>query len=789
MQLPFVNFFKKKEKPQYYLAFILRHEKTIAVIFEQFGAEAKVVGEGEAYFTKNIEDASFEELLTVADKAISKAEEGVPEDAQSLQTLFGLKESWIEEDRIKKIYLERLKKISDELGLVPIGFITITEAITNLLKKEEGAPLTAILAEIGKTYVTVSLIKAGKIMETKSSEIHDNPAFTVDILLKHFEIPEVLPSKIVIYNGGDDDLSQKFISHTWSKSLPFLHVPQIIALPNGFDAKSLLQGAASKMGFEVISESSLKTLERKDDDIPAFDTVEIDKSSEKIDENKEKREDAGSQNEEEHAVNFVEDEDSIEKFGFFENEDVVKMAPVKNIVETAPIDIEDGNNKSSFDEKAIQPDDTFQTVRLENEEKTHAVEQENIEIARKRRGSGNIFKKLGKLSNLFLGVLRKTKLPKNKTIFIPLVIVFVLVVLFIYFFFTLKTTVVLTLNPKLEEQKQNVVFSSENTDVNKKIIKGNFVEANVDGSAQISTTGKKETGDKAKGTITFYSRFADGKTIAAGTILTSSNSLDFTLDKAVEIGSASADASASPTTADGNVTASDIGKESNLPSGTKFNVDNLDPGTIIAKNENAFSGGTKKEITVVAKADTDKLLAQVVKDLEGKAIDSLTQKIDSKENVLLPVPIDSTVEKKSFDKEVGSEATKLNLKATITYQGLSYTKNDLISFTKSLIKKELSAKLEIDESNIKVEVQNVKKKDTNDVSAVLKIKAPLLPNLNKTDIAKSIAGEAKNDAKNKLLKMSQVVNVDINPSLPIPFLTNFLPKFAGNINVVTKINE
>ena len=786
MNLPFLSFFKRKEKPKYFLAFILRHEKVIAVIFEQLGLQAKVIGSGEAHFEKDIEDAKFEEFLTVSDKAISKAEENVPGDSSALETLFGLKDSWIEEDKIKKDYLEKLKKISDELGLAPIGFMTVTEAITNLLKKEEGAPLTAILAEIGKNYVTVSLIKAGKIMETKSSEIHESPAFTVDVLLKHFEIPEVLPSKIIIYNGGDDDLSQRFIHHTWSKSLPFLHVPQIITLPEGFDAKSILQGAATKMGFDIISDSSLETIGKEE--IPS---LEMDETKEK-DDSEEKQEEESKEDKKEHkeeTLNLVEESDFVEKFGFFENEDVLKMPLSKKMTEETLSNADEDENEKEDEKEDVFKDDFDDKKKNYEEESENKTGHEEIESIKPRRKPINFLGYFKKINHYLTLVFKKVKLPKNKFITIPALLIIVLVILYIYFFFTLKTTVVLTLDPKVDEQKQNVVFSDASTDVDEKIIKGNFVKTSLEGTASTSTTGKKETGDKAKGTVTFYSRYIGGKTLAAGTIVTSSNDLDFTLDKAVEIGSASADASASPTTANGNVTAKSIGKESNLPSGTKFNIDNLDPGTIIAKNENAFSGGTKKEIQVVAEADNEKLLAQVVKDLEGKAIEDLTGKINDKESVLLPVTIDSSVDKKSFDKEVGDETTKLNLKATVTFEGLSYSKQDLISFTKSLIKKELSSKLEIDESNIKVSVENVKRQDTGEISATLKIKAPLLPNLDKESIAKNISGKSKEEAKKNLLNMSQVVSVDINPSFPVPFLTNSLSRFSNNINIVTKVNE
>lgn len=788
MKLPFSKLFEKKEKPEFYLAFLLRHEKVIAVIFEQLGTAAKVIGEGEAYFEKNIEEANFEELLSVSDKAISKAEENVPGDSGTLKTLFGLKDGWITEDRIKKEYLERLKKISDELGLSPIGFITITEAITNLLKKEEGIPLSAILAEVGKAYVSVSLVKAGKILETKSSEIHENPAFTADVLLKHLEIPDVLPSKVILYNGEDEDLTQKFIHHKWSKALPFLHLPQIISLPKGFDAKAILQGAASKMGFEIISEGPLKTLGEREE-IPSFKKMEYEEETspkrEDEDEHEEKKE------EKEEEINFVENEDSIEKFGFIENEDVVSMPPPKKDIE------EDDDEEKEEKKEELKIHQTPLTAVEQHDE----YEDEEEEYSTKRKSEKNVFTKiLSSIPLFFSSFFKNIKFPKNKGVLlflknkfiaIPVLIILIIIAIYIISFFTLKTEVVLTLNPKLEEEKQDVTFSAETTDVDEKIIFGKFIETSLEDSVSTSTTGKKETGEKAKGEVTVYSRFTSKKTINKGTVLTSSNDLDFVLDEDVNIASSSADASEDPATAKGKVTAKNIGKESNLPSGAKFSVGNLSSGDIIAKNESAFSGGTKKEITIVSEEDNEKLLTEIVEKLKKEALEELTKKIDTEKEVLLPAVISSSVEKESFDKKVGDEASKLNLKATVLFQGLSYKKDDLISFTKSFLDKELLGKMEIDEKNIQVDVEDIKEKDEKDdtVSATLKIKAPLLPSLKKEELAKNISGKSKEEAKNTLLNISQVVDVDINPSFPIPFLTNYLPKFSNNIKIVTKINE
>src|SRR3989344_7927677 len=173
MNIPNLPFLEKKNN-EYFLSLVLRDEKASAVVFQEVQGRVNVVGEHNEDFKSSIEDATEEELLNVLDRAVSIAEKSLPEGEESQKTIFGVKESWVEEGRIKKDYLTKLKKVSDELQFKPVGFLVITEAIAHLLQVEEGAPVSAILAEIGHKNVTVSLTKAGKILETKSAPIADS---------------------------------------------------------------------------------------------------------------------------------------------------------------------------------------------------------------------------------------------------------------------------------------------------------------------------------------------------------------------------------------------------------------------------------------------------------------------------------------------------------------------------------------------------------------------------------------------------------------------------------------
>lgn len=751
MNLPFFNNFNKKVLPSYFLVLVLRDEKAEAVIFEELEGIAKIVGQKEEHFSASIDEVSQDELLEKLDKAISSAESSLPENIQTQKTIFGIKESWADNDQIKKDYLTKLKKVKEELGLIPIGFLVISQAISHLLQKEEGAPISAILAEVNRKTVTVTLIHAGKNIETRSSEIHESIPFTVDTILKHFDIPEILPSRIIIFNGKKD-LSQEFITHTWSKSLPFLHLPQITNLPEGFDAKAVLFGAATQMGFEVLAK-----------DIP---------QEPQIQERKEHPLDQKENPTEKKPIEEIETFKSVDSsyFGFIKNVDVAKI----------PIPIEEENVEKV---EAAMPNIADEPTPFKSK---HAKNIPNI---------FPIFKHISMtiLSILFI-VIGKINIKRGKvTIIVPAILILIIVLAGYYFLFT-KAVIEITIDPKIIQQDKNVLFSTTSkTDPNKNIIHGEFVSVSGNGTASTSTTGKKDIGNYAKGTITIFNLSKTSKSLPNGTEISSSNGLIFVLDNAVSLASASSsidsnfNVTTKPSTINVTATASSLGKDSNLPSGTKFNVERFDASDLIAKNDNPFSGGTKKEITVVSKNDSIKLESDIPKQLENKAKQDLIRQI-GKDKVLLPIFISNSLSKELLSAKIGDETNQLSLTATVEFQGIIYGKEDLITFSKSLLEKNVSKTQEIDYNNIKTNVKDIKNKNDEEIDANLNIKALLLPRIDKNNLAKSIRGKSFKNAENIIYKLSQVANVNIVLSPKLPLLPKNLPSREKNILILIKVN-
>src|SRR3989344_296579 len=702
MNLPFFKNFNKKIVPLYFLVLVLRDEKAEAVIFEEIESRIKIVGLKEEHFSTSIDEISQEELLEKLDKAISVAESSLPENIQTQKTIFGVKESWTDNDQIKKEYLGKLKKTSEELGLIPIGFLVISQAISHLLQKEEGVPVSAILAEINKKNVTVTLLRAGKSIETKSSEIHESIPFTVDTLLKHFNVPEILPSRIIIFNGKED-LSQEFISHTWSKSLPFLHLPQITNLPEGFDAKAVLFGAATQMGFEVLEK-----------DIPQKQHLTHELLEEKAET---KNPPAGGENSIEEPVLYK--NLGASDFGFAKDIDVAKMPVPRNPPKTDEV-----GEFQRIEEK--QPArNAPQSVA--GGETIPQIDTEEMQVITKTpKGFGNI-----------------SMLIKSILIFISTVLILIVGLITCYFLF-LKATITIIVDPEITEQNKNVLFSTiGTTDPSKNTIKGELVSVSEDGSVSTPATGKKDVGTFAKGAVIIYNDSDTARILAEGTVLKAPNGLEFTLDSPTTIkavASHSANENPPPEKTTANVTADQLGKESNLPSGTKFSVASFNVSEIIAINDNPFSGGTKKEVTVVSKSDSTKLEGDLLKQLENNARKDLQEQV-GQDKILLSAFISETLSSKSLNVKIGDEVNQVTLTGTVEYQGLSYDKNDMITFGKFLLSKDIPLDQEIDFNNIKASVLDIKNKNDEETEASLSIKALLLPKIDENKLTKDLKGK------------------------------------------------
>ena len=153
---------KKGEAEELYWTLVIEPGWVQAGVWQVSGEKVKVISVGPPTAWE-----LEEELVEVVDTALSSAIQSLPKDApEPSKTVFGLASSWVSGAQIKDRYLAKLKLICTNLSLDPTGFVVLPEAITHLVKSEEGTPPNAALLGISKENIELSVFKLGKLIGT-----------------------------------------------------------------------------------------------------------------------------------------------------------------------------------------------------------------------------------------------------------------------------------------------------------------------------------------------------------------------------------------------------------------------------------------------------------------------------------------------------------------------------------------------------------------------------------------------------------------------------------------------
>jgi hypothetical protein len=649
--------------------------------------------------------------------------------------LFGVPDDWLADDDLKPEYLKTLKHLVKELDVVPLAYVASTNAISHLIARQTGVPLTAILVHIADP-VTVSVVKTGKVQGTKQVKKSDNLAKDIEKALMNFTEVEVMPSKILIY--GDDKVGkykEELTSYAWMTQLPFMHLPKIEDLEPGVVVQSVAYAGASEIDPDVHVSSQ----------------------------------------------NLV--------------EDVKGQSKVKHL----PLDEQPHQGRHQTADKHGLDNLGFVTGDIASQNQEMMMEDEELgggedvdvygRAVPMRRG-GHLVKESHQSSVPSLPAMPKMGMPvgilgllggSTKLLIIPLVLL-VLVGVYLYFqkakvtvFVDLKTvenTTTVTADPKV------AVVDEAN-----KIIPGEMVSAEVSGSDKGQATGKKQVGDAAKGKVIIYNATDKSLVIDKGTTLTNDKGLKFTLDGSVQVASKSASAADPPTKSSlVDATAAVIGPDSNIPAGGDLSVGGFNKSDVVAKVDTAFSGGVSKDVTVVTADDQNRLLAKVLSDLKKQAKDELQAKMTGDVKVLEEALTD-TVIKKTFSKNVGDQASEFNLNLTVKLLGTSYKDSDLKSIVSKLVQVDVPAGFDLDLAQTETQADVSKIEKDGRLIFTAKFKAKLMPKFDLEQLKKDIVFKSPIEADKRLKQIENVIGteVELTPNVPVPL--SRLPILAKNIDL------
>lgn len=337
------------------------------------------------------------------------------------------------------------------------------------------------------------------------------------------------------------------------------------------------------------------------------------------------------------------------------------------------------------------------------------------------------------------------------------------------------------------EVEETFLLTTDEADIagaTRSALRASPVTESVTVDKEVPTTGSKVIGDPAKGKVTIYNRTSQEKTFPAGTKL-ASGKLQFTLDKEVKVASSSSqsDYTVVPGTADVDITASAIGPESNLPKDTEFTIANFDKSSYVAKNKDALTGGTSREIQAVAQKDID----GAKKDLILAAQEQLREKFSSLSTDEEPVFFTGVVKttEEEVDAKVGDEKKFVSVKLTIEGTGARLRQEDAIEAARKLFP--LPEGFSLQEETVDLEPLEVKVQGGGFVVRA-KLRARGVPNVSAAQIVDSVKGEYAPRAQTKLEENSNFssVSVQLRPFWA-DILFNTIPSDPDRISVSIRL--
>lgn len=748
MKLPAIPFLTKSVSTEFFLALIFETDKISSILFKEQEKTLVILGYNETII--DLEASSVEDLVVACDNVISRLEMSLPEGANLEKTIFAVPHAWVEEGKIKPERLSQLKKISNELALTPMGFIISIEAIVAFLQKKEGAPISGIFVEISEKYLTTFIVRNGNVIDIKNGMIEDGVETTVERLLGRVEKLDVLPPKIILlHNKEAEVVSQKFLSHHWTKNLPFQHLPQVAILDRGFENEAIINGVATQLNVTVKGDVVVSTLEKEAEDI-IFPQAE------------------GT-------------------FGFVMDEDIAHEVEDESVKKDSKKDIPVFTENVLHTEPIIKHHDVARMVESGGEE----VFEEDTPLEEEMEG---------KKSSRIMGIISLVpalftpqafaKIPKmignGRKLIIPIAALAV-VILLIGFYYTLmlKANVIIFTDKKaFAQDSMDITLTSKGeSSFSEKTLKVSTLDEEVSGEETQETTGQKDTGQKAAGTITIFNKTEASKVIDKGTIITSSNNLEFSLNENVNIASTSSFAT-SFSNAQVKVTASSFGKEFNLPSQTNFTVKGIATSDVFGRNDAAFSGGTKEEIQVVSAKDITGLEDTVTKRLFEKAKSEALSKL-SKDEALIPTYLSADFKDKTFSNKENDQAKNVKLTATVDYTMGIYKKEELSKFIASSSDFNVPKDFRLSDAESTINISDIKQ-NKSDISAKLSYNAVFKPKFDEKTIPAQIAGKSHNGAIEKLKTTAGVSDATILFTNKIPYLPLYVPFNKANISVVIK---
>lgn len=351
---------------------------------------------------------------------------------------------------------------------------------------------------------------------------------------------------------------------------------------------------------------------------------------------------------------------------------------------------------------------------------------------------------------------------------------FILFFILILFFLVLpKATITLYLKSETLKDSFKMVLSKEvsEVDLEKNILPAENIAVEKNEEKSFTTSGKKDIGGQATGTLRIVNANNTNYTWVAGTRVspTSNSNLIFKLNSAVNI--------PANNMVDGvAVTAEKPGEIYNLGVNAEFFVVSLGQVSGLKLISLAgTSGGSTKIINILSQDDFNSAKRELSEDLFSQALSDLKGKSEGK--IIVSEAIVKNITETSPSIKVGQEGSEFNLKMKVKVWTLSFTKENLDELVLSRFNSLVSSNREILNEKTKIDY-NLSKVDKKNEEIILSVKTEgfATAKIDQEQIKKDLSGKSKEGADIYLQNLESVskFKIDLFPGWPakLPILKN-----------------
>lgn len=686
------------------------------------------------------EEFEFESLDKCVEKTDLALQRLNKESEKVNETVFALHTSWVKNGEVIDEKKPFIKKLSDDLNLKALGFIDINESLAQQ-QVDENALFSGILLVFTKSELLFTLIHQGKINSTES--VGSSASFDSDFeegiarLQKNVQKKGIyLPPKLVLasFELSDAELhefQQKIYDRNWEENSIFLQTPTVQMLSHD----QFLLGLSKEAGKNAAAHKGLT-------DFALAAAVSHSQPEAQV-----------------YNQGEVKSLDSSE-FGF---ED-----PLQNEAKSTatsfgiPIDLND-----------------LETAVDDQDDNLTAIEDNFTKKGQK----GIVFDKKKKID---WSHRKYTKWYVGLGIGLGLLFLVTGIIFGSSLFAT--TEVSITPNKKLVSKDIEITLdtNASETDVEKLLIAADTITKKAAGESSIATTGIKIVGENAKGLVAVYNKTDGTKTFGAGTQLNFGD-LVFSLDNDITIASASGSQGGTDYgKVETTVTASQIGAESNLKKDSELSIASFATSSYNAfVIQEDFTGGSSREVRVVAQKDLDEIL----NDLRDELLEQVNEEFKNESGngtYILPSKsiIDETAE---YSSQVEDESESVTLNLEIEVEALTYKGGDLKPVAQEILSKDLPENYELEDADPQIlSSPSQTDLDALEAESVVSIDANIsafaVPILSEDEIKQIVAGKPFSQAEQELTSKEEIsaASFKVIPGL----LGSFVKKVSSSLDKI-----